>query len=282
MRIARVPKNALLLIVALYALILVAGYLGQRRLLYFLDPRRTEPATAGLADVREMTISTPDGQKLIAWYGKAKPGKPTLLFFHGNGGALEHRGLLMRKYLDHGYGMFMLTYRGFGGSTGSPTEKDNVADAGLAYDRLMSEGVPPTSIILYGESLGSGVATQVAKTKRAAGLILDSPFTSVTDRAAEIYPFLPVRLLLADRYESSRHIRDVRMPLLIIHGEADQVVPVRMGRALFALANEPKSIATFPGGGHNNHDLYGSFEAVTRWITKLPHRSVPNGNTQAN
>lgn len=282
MRIAHVLKTALLLIAALYVLIVIAGYFGQRRLLYFPDPQRTPPARAGLRDVRELTIATPDGQTLIAWYGKAKPGKPTLLFFHGNGGALEHRGLLMRKYLDHGYGMMMLAYRGFGGSTGSPTEKDNVADAGLAYDRLVAEGVPPADIILYGESLGSGVAIQVAGVKKAAGLILDSPFTSVADRAAEIYPFLPVRLLLADRYDSSRHIRMVHIPLLVIHGEADQVVPVRMGRALFALANEPKAIATFPGGGHNDHDLYGSFDAVARWIVKLRSQPMPMGNTSAN
>ena len=199
-------KTTLLIVGLLYALLVATGYLAQRRLLYFPDPTRTPPAAAGLPDVREILIATPDGNQLVAWFGRAKPGNPTLLFFHGNGGSLVDRAQLMRKYLDHGRGMFMIAYRGFAGSTGSPTEADNVADAKLAYDRLVAEGVRPDDIVIYGESLGTGVAVQVAKEKKVAGVILDSPFTSVTDRAAQIYPFLPVRLLLEDRYESSRYI----------------------------------------------------------------------------
>lgn len=261
-------KILLITIAALYAIAVAAMYLAQRRFIYFPEPVRTLPAAAGLPEVAERTLETPDGEKLIAWYGKAKPGQPTLLYFHGNGGALEFRSASFRRYLDHGLGMFMLSYRGYSGSTGSPSEKANVADAKLAYEALQKEGVPPQDVIIYGESLGSGVAVQVATEKAASGVILDSPFTSIAELAAGLYPWLPVNLLLKDRYDSIGHIRDVHMPVLIVHGEADDVVPVEMGRRLFAAANEPKAIITIPGLGHAVHDDT-TFALIDRWIEQL-------------
>jgi uncharacterized protein len=219
--------------------------------------------------VMERIIATPDGEKLIAWHGAAKPGQPTLLYFHGNGASLAGRYDIIAKYLARGRGVFMLAYRGYSGSTGSPSETDNIADAKIAFDTLTKLGVKPADIILYGESLGTGVAIQVGLEKPAAGIILDAPYTAIVDRAGEVYPWLPVSLLLKDRYESRRHIAGLHLPLFILHGEADQVIPVAMGRRLFALANEPKEILTLPGAGHNNHDLYGSFEAINDWIDRL-------------
>ena len=267
-------KFAVLTAIALYALIMSGMYFGQRRFIYAPDPTRTPPAEVGLTDVSERVLQTPDGEKLIAWYGRAKPGQPTLLYFHGNGGALEVRRERIAKYLNRGRGVFMLAYRGYSGSTGSPSEAANVADARLAYDALIKEGVIAADIIIYGESLGTGVAVQLAKEKPAAGLVLDSPFTSVVDRARQLYPWLPVNLLLSDRYESRRHISEVRMPLFILHGEADVVVPVEMGRQLFALANEPKEIVTLPGAGHGDHWKFGSFEVINAWIDRLRAGSV--------
>ncbi len=262
-------KTALIALTCLYAAIMAAMYFWQRSFLYFPDAARSAPADVELPDVVERIIETADGQKLIAWYGRAKPGQPTVLYFHGNAGALEVRRERIRKYLDRGRGMFMMAYRGYSGSSGQPSEAANVADAQAAYDALIKEGVKPDDIIIYGESLGSSVAVQLARVKPAAGLVLDSPFTSVTDRAAEIYPWLPVRWLLRDRYESSRYIGDVKTPLFILHGEADDIVPVAMGRTLFALANEPKEIVTLPGAGHGDHYLFGSFEAINAWIDRL-------------
>ena len=127
----------------------------------------------------------------------AAPGQPTLLYFHGNGGALEVRAERIAKYLDRGRGLFMMSYRGYSGSTGSPSEAANVADAKLAYEALIEDGVSPDDIILYGELLGTGVAIEVAAEKKVAGVILDSPFTSIVERAAQLYPWLPVRPLAA-------------------------------------------------------------------------------------
>jgi uncharacterized protein len=243
-------------------------YAAQRRFMYFPEPGRTPPAAAGLSNVSEIIIPTPDGEKLVAWYGKAQPGEPTLLYLHGNGGSLALRSETMRKYLEHGRGMLMLAYRGYSGSTGSPSEAANVADAKLAYETLLKSGVGPDDIILYGESLGTGVAIQVAKEKRVEGLILDAPYTSIVEIASARFPWLPVGLLLKDRYESIKFIGDVHVPTFFLHGDADDIVPVEMGRRLFAAANEPKEIKIIPGGGHVIHDG-PSFNFVNNWIDRL-------------
>jgi fermentation-respiration switch protein FrsA (DUF1100 family) len=262
-------KAILLVGLLFYAAAIAVLYFAQRRFLYFPDPLRTAPAEAGLPEVSERIIATPDGEKIVAWYGKARAGEPTLLYFHGNGGSLELRAERIRKYLDRGRGMFMMSYRGYSGSTGLPSEAVNVADAKLAYEALIREGVGPENILLYGESLGSGVAIQLAAQNKVAGLILDSPYTSIVERAKQLYPWLPVGLLLEDRYDSLRHIRDVHAPLFILHGEADDVIPVDMGRRLFDAANEPKDITTLPGAGHDDHHMFGSFEIINRWIDRL-------------
>ncbi len=262
-------KTALLLACGVYALIGAAMFFGQRKLMYHPESARTEPAAVGLNQVSERILETPDGEKVIAWYGKAQPGQPTLLYFHGNAGSLASRSERIAKYLGRGRGMFMMTYRGYAGSSGSPSEAANVADAKLAYDALLKEGVKPDDIIIYGESIGSGVAVQVAAEKKAAGLILDAPYTAMVDLASGQYPWLPVRLMLLDRYESKSFIGAVKCPLLIIHGEKDEIIPIAMGRAMLELASEPKTIVTFPEAGHADHYMFGSYEAINAWIDKV-------------
>jgi uncharacterized protein len=262
-------KTILIIAVLIYLGIAAGMYFLQRDFLYVRDPTRTLPANADLPDVSERVLKTPDGEHLIAWYGKAKPGQPTLLYFHGNGGALEIRRERIAKYMNRGRGMFILAYRGYSGSTGLPGEAANIADAKLAYDTLINEGLRPEDIIVYGESLGTGIAIQVAIEKKPRGLILDSPYTSMLERASQIYWWLPVRWLLRDQYMSRNVISQVHVPLFILHGEADDIVPVAMGRELFGLANQPKTIITLPGAGHNDHWQFGSFEAINDWIDRL-------------
>jgi uncharacterized protein len=252
--------------VIVYLCIVGAAWVFQRKLLYFPSPERVRPANVGLKGVAEQVLKTPDGQQIITWVGQPKPGFPTILYFHGNGGNLTGRAARMATYLAQGYGMTMMSYRSFSGSTGSPSEKANIADALLAYDTLVAGGTPPSNIIVYGESLGSGVATQVAATRPVGGIILDAPYTSTVDVGARNFWFLPVRLLMSDRYETIRHIKNVAAPLLIVHGERDVVIPVAMGRAVHAAAVSPKQIATFPAAGHDNHSEYGSYDAIFRWL----------------
>ena len=254
-----------------YAAILVAAYLGQRRLMYFPDRAYTRPAEVGLMDVEERVLKTPDGARVITWYGKAQPGKPTLLYFHGNAGSLAVRAERIRRFMNEGWGVCMMSYRGYSGSKGSPTETANVADARLAYGALVQDGVDPASIILYGESLGSGVAVRLATERPTGGLILDAPYTSILEVAEQAYPFLPVRHFLKDRYESRNYIGQVRTPLLILHGELDPVIPVAMGRELLQLANEPKRLVIFPFAGPSDIYVDGNpaLDAVRAWIGEL-------------
>ena len=259
--------------VVLYVFLLLGAQALQRSLMYFPDPERVLPTVAGLAGVHEITLDTPDGETVIAWWAKANPGKPTLLYFHGNAGSLESRAERIRKYAARGYGVFIMSYRGYSGSTGHPSEQNNVADAKLAYDRLVALGAPPDQIVLYGESLGSGVAVQVAAKKPVAGIILDAPYTSMVDLAKLHHPHLPSDWFLTDRYETMRWIAKLSAPLLIVHGEADDIVPVNMGRKLYDAAEVPKKIAVFREAGHSDHNLFGSYEAIWDWLDTLKHQT---------
>jgi uncharacterized protein len=256
---------------AAYAVLGFAAYLGQRKLMYFPDRTHVEPAEVGLTDVHERVLKTPDGERVIAWYGKARRGQPTLLYFHGNGGSLSIRAPRIARFMAEGWGVYMMTYRGYGGGSGTPTEIDNVADARLAYGALLLEGVAPSSIIAYGESLGSGIAVRIGIERQVAGVILDAPYTSIVDVAARAYPFLPVRAFLLDRYETTKYIANLKVPLLILHGARDGVVSVAMGRELARVANEPKRLVIFPEGGHSNLYVDGNnaIEPVRRWIAEL-------------
>lgn len=265
----------LLVVGSLYAFVAVAAFIAQRKLMYFPDPARVAPSAFALPGAEERLLETPDGETLVAWYAPAPAGRPTLLYFHGNAGNLANRAERVRKYISRGFGIFMLSYRGYSGSTGQPTEQRNVADARLAYETLVRDGVAPADIILYGESLGSGVAVQLAADKPVGGVVLDAPYTSIVEVAVGAYPYFPVRWFLFDRYETLKYLPRVHAPLLVVHGEADAVIPVEMGRAVYAAAHGPKEIVTFPGAGHSDHHLYGSAEEIYRWIDRLGRVHAP-------
>lgn len=253
-------------LVGLYAAVVFGVWLMQRKLIYVPTATRVAPASLGLTGIAEITIRTPDGAELVAWRAQAKPGLPTLLYFHGNAGNLATRADRAQRYERLGFGLLMLSYRSYSGSTGQPTETTNVADALLAYDRLIGEGVKGGDIVLYGESLGSGVAVQVAAQRPVRAIVLDAPYTSLIAMAQKTYPFLPVRPLIADRYESDKAIGKVRAPLLVLHGAKDELIPVTMGQALFAMANEPKKIVVYPNGLHTDLDDHGAVDDVRAFV----------------
>jgi uncharacterized protein len=239
---------------ALLGLILVSSLLliwfGQRRVIYRPDTERVSPSAEGLTGVAEIELEAPDGAKLVSWFAPARAGAQTVLYFHGNGAGLADRSARIRILQSAGYGVLMLAYRGYAGSTGQPSEAANIADARRAYAWLRGQGVVAGQIVLFGESLGSGVAVQVAAEKDIAGVILDCPFTSLVAVVMHHFPYLPMRWLLRDRYMSTEHIGRVRVPLLIVHGEQDRVIPIALGRMLFELANQPKTFVAFPNVGH--------------------------------
>lgn len=251
-----------LLMFALYAGIALALFFLQRKLVFVPDPQHILPAEVDLTDVREVKLTTENGLSLFCWYGAAKAGKPTLLFFHGNGGNVAGRQDKFHQLMAEGYGVFMLGYRGYGGSEGKPSEAAFVKDAGLAYDFALNKlGLQADNIVIYGESIGTSVATQLAARVKARALVLEAPMSSVTAVAQERYPYVRVRPFLRDRFESDKHIAFIQMPLLVVHGGDDRVIPLKFGQALFDAAVEPKEMQVIKGGGHN--DLY-DFDIVKR------------------
>jgi pimeloyl-ACP methyl ester carboxylesterase len=181
-------------------------------------PRR---AAAGLDGVEEIEIVVKEGVRLIAWHAPAKSGKPTILYFHGNAANASNRVAKIELIREHGFGVLYLNNRGYGGSGGRPTEEDNVADAIAAYDHLTGFGVPAGEIVAYGESLGSGQAV-----RPVAAVVLEAPLTSTVDVGRKTYFWLPLGLLITDQYYNERNIRSVTAPVLILHGEQDNVIPV--------------------------------------------------------
>lgn len=251
----------------LYGLVCLAAWAGQRRLLYFPDRQAVAPATVGLP-AQVLTRTTADGVKVMMWWAPPRENRPIILYFHGNGGNLAYRAPLFRDLVGAGYGLLALSYRGYAGSEGSPSEAGLMEDARAAHAAAV-ELAPQARLVLFGESLGSGVAVRLAAERRVDGLVLNAPFTAVEDRAQELFPYLPVRLLLSDRFRSRDHIGAVRAPLLILHGEHDQVIPQAHGRALFALANEPKTFVGIRGGDHDGLWDLGGRQAVFAFLAGL-------------
>jgi uncharacterized protein len=251
-----------------YGGVLVLMYVFQRRLMYFPDPKRTSPAEVGLPQAQELRLESLDGERLIAWHVPPRGDGPVMLYLHGNAGALNLRAVRFQWLVAEGDGLLALSYRGFGGSSGQPSEQGLIHDALTAYD-FAREYYPARRIVLWGESLGTAVAIALAARREVGGVILDAPFTSIADVGAAAYPFAPVRWLVKDAYRSDLRIGKVKAPVLVLHGERDRIVPIRFGERLFALANEPKRMVRFPQGGHVDLDDHGAVDVVREFVAGL-------------
>ncbi|MGH1406439.1 MAG: alpha/beta hydrolase [Rhodomicrobiaceae bacterium] len=256
---------------SLYMGIALALYFLQRKLVFSPNPTYVSPDDIELKGIDEVVLKTKkEGFKLYSWYAKAAPNKPTLLFFHGNGGNVANREEKFRQLMAEGYGVFMLGYRGFGGSEGKPSEEAFVKDAFVAYDYLRDVAkVDEQQIVIYGESIGSSVATQLAARVEAQALVLEAPMSSVTAVAQSRYPYLRVRPFLRDRFESDRYIANIAMPLLVVHGDNDQVIPLNFGEDLFDAAVEPKEMKVIEGAGHNDLYDFPLVAEVVRFLSQL-------------
>lgn len=252
--------------IALYAVSLAALIWFQRDLMYMPQSVSMAPAAAGFEGAEIFTLNTSDDQHLVAWYKRAKPGKPTILYFYGNGGVLARMAKRFNALTDDGNGLMAVDYRGYGLSTGKPTEAGLLLDGEAAYIHLLAEGVPPDRIVIYGESLGSGVAVAIASRHRPASLVLEAPFSSAVDVAAQRYWMFPVHVLMQDQFRSDLRIKEVLAPILILHGEKDEVVPFKFGQRLFNLAPYPKQFMAIPESGHSLLLLPGVTARVKAWI----------------
>lgn len=257
----------------LVALILI-GYAGGLAVLYFAQRRlifpapqtvRTTPDAAGFPGTEEHFLTAADGERVIVWHLPAKPGHPVVLYFHGNGDYLAGFFGRFRDMISDGTGIVALSYRGYAGSSGHPSERGLLRDAAAAYAFTVAR-YSADRIVVWGFSLGTGVAVALAAEHPVGKLILEAPYTSIADVAASAVRFAPVRWLIRDPFSSDERIARVTAPLLIMHGERDPTIPIRFGERLFALAHEPKQFVRFSEGGHNDLDDYGAIETARHFI----------------
>jgi uncharacterized protein len=241
-------------------------YVFQRDFLYLnRRPEHTTPPAAGLPAAEEVVLAAADGEKVITWHVPPQAGRSVVLLFHGAGDSLARRVGRFQALTADGTGLVALSYRGYGGSTGLPTEPGVMLDATAAYE-FAAARYAPERMVLWGTSLGTGPAVALAAERPISKLILEAPYTSTVDVAASFMPFVPVRTLMKDQFRSDERIGKVTAPLLVLHGERDRTVSVRFGERLFALAREPKRLVRFPRGGHNDLDTHGATEEAQRFI----------------
>ena len=230
----------LVIIVLIYFFILISIYFFQRDLLY----HPTENNYFGdklTVSIEKIKINTEDNFDLISWYHNKDIHKyKTILFLHGNAGSLENRIHKINHFKNININFLLPAWRGFNGNKGKPTEKGLYTDGRSALQWLKSKGIKENNIIIYGESLGTGIAIEIAQNKKFAGIILESPFTSMIEAGKNKYPFLPVKILLKDKYENNKKIKNIKSPILVMHGKVDKIVPFHMGKKIYDLANEPK------------------------------------------
>jgi len=252
-----------------YLGVLAAMFFAQRRFIYPIPATtRTAPQAAGFGEADEHILKTADGERIIVWHVRPKDERHVVLYFPGNGEVLADMAGRFRAISSDGTGLIAVSYRGYGGSSGSPSETGLLKDAAAAYQFARAR-YAADRIVPWGFSLGTGVAVALAADRPVGGLILEAPYTSLADVAAVAFPLLPVRYLLKDQFRSERRIGNVHAPLLIMQGGRDDTVPPAQGEKLFALANEPKQFVRFPQGGHNDLDAHGAIETARHFMAGL-------------
>ncbi|MGD0736055.1 MAG: alpha/beta hydrolase [Terracidiphilus sp.] len=266
----KILRRLIGIVVAMYLLCLVLLFVFQRSLLYYPSHTYVTLRAAGAnGALKEFPVRTADGVDLKAWYAPATSKPYTFVFFHGNGDSLYGDSEVGDPYIAAGYGFLIAEYRGYSGLGGKPTEAGLYADGRAYLYGLMAQGVKSEDIILFGHSLGTGVAVQLAEEFHVGGLILLAPYVSIPEMAQKEYPMFPVRYLVLDRFENLKKIQNVHVPVFIVNGTEDQVIPPVQGKELYERANEPRKFVSLPGRGHN--DLFHDFAPIGMdWASKLP------------
>ena len=227
-------------ILVIYSSVLIILYIFQRSLMYHPDENNYFGDKLEVK-IEKVKITTSDNIDLLGWFHKKDlKNLKTIVYFHGNAGKLENRIYKLNYFKEMDVNFLIIAWRGFSGNNGKPSEKGLYEDGKSAITWLKNLGLHEEDIIIYGESLGTGIATELAQNNNYAGLILETPFTSMIEAAKNFYPYIPVGLLLKDKYKNDKKILDINIPLLVMHGEADQIVPFWMGKKIYEMANQPK------------------------------------------
>ena len=276
-RFRRLLLTLLAVPIVLYCALVAVLYAVQGSLLFRPMDVAPDASAAGVAGLQTVLVRTADRLDLKAWFLPPPTGRPTVLYFHGNGGNLGNRTGRAQRIAGRGWGLMMLEYRGYGGNPGTPSEKGMAMDARAALDALAARGIPPRQVVLYGESLGTGVAARLAADRPAtdpvAAVVLDAPYTSVADVAAMQYWFLPAHLLVRNPFDILSRIGGIHAPLLVMQGDHDVGIPPAMGRAVFDAALEPKQMWVSVGGLHENAMETGGEAVMAAFLGK----HVPGG-----
>lgn len=259
-----------------YVLLLGALFALQRHILFRPDRGPPDASRAGVAALTTTGIRTEDGLDLLAWFLPPREAAPVVLLLHGNGGHVGHRGERIRHFAARGWGALLVEYRGYGGNPGSPGEAGLRRDAAAGLAALRMRNIARERIVLWGESLGSGLATWLAAHERVGAVVLETPYTSIADVAKRRYPFAPVDLLLRDRFDSIVHMPAIRSPVLVLVAGRDRVVPPKMGRAMHAAAAGAE-LWEAPESGHADLMEHGAMEAVAGFLGRRLPTAAPEG-----
>ncbi|HEU5046853.1 MAG TPA: alpha/beta hydrolase [Rickettsiales bacterium] len=255
--------------VLVYAGLCLFMWADQRHLMYHPNTNIHTLQDYRLAGFDDVSLHAPDGTQIDAWHHDATAGFPTIIFYHGNAGNMGSHAAYFDALAKAGFGVLAIDYRGFGKSQGAPDEAGLYADARTALHYATDTlHVPPSQLILYGESLGTGVAVQMATEFHVGALVLQAPYAAIADIGKMRYPWLPVDLLLEDKFDSTAKIDRIHMPLLLMHGTQDNTIPVTEGQMLFARAQEPKQAVYFPGKDHANMDIGARVNALNGFTRK--------------
>lgn len=274
-RLVRGVKRLLVVAIVLYTLLLLGLGVFQRDLLYHPQPSDVAPAQVGLADTQNLFLTHGDA-RVQYWFRPPKAGQRMLVYFHGNAGHLGTRASCLKAFAANGFGFAILSYRGYGQSEGSPTEQNIYVDAHALMRALQeTHGIAMQRVTLFGESLGTGVAAEIAQHYEVGALVLQSPYTSITARAGELYPYVPVSWLLQDQYDTLSKLANIHAPLLILHGQRDEVIPVAHGQALYAAAGEPKALRLLADVHHSDFNSDWVARQVGAFSARTLHETAP-------
>jgi fermentation-respiration switch protein FrsA (DUF1100 family) len=258
------------LIIGLYAILMAVLYFSQSKLLYYPNlPSRQLTTTPKSIDLpfESVNLRTTDDESIHGWYVPASNERATLLFFHGNAGNISHRLMSLKIFHQLNLSVLIFDYRGYGQSTGSPSEKGTYRDAQAALDYLIAKRkIPLDNIVFFGRSLGAAIASQLATRHQPKAIILESSFTSVPDMAAQLLPVFPMRWLSRYSYNNLKNLQSVTRPVLIIHSPDDEIIPFKHGQKLYDAANEPKTFLKIRGS-HNE----GFYESGQTYVSGIDH-----------
>lgn len=257
-------------LVAAWLMACIALIVFARALIYPFERGVSASEAVGIPGATVAKFPAVDGTDLTVWIVPPREGRPTILYFMGNGGSLPSYGPRLNEFVRRGVGIAALNYRGAGGTPGKPSQKALTSDAIQFYDRLdvlIGQPILPENRIFYGSSLGAALAIQLAARRKTAALILETPFNRLCEVANLRFPIIPACLLMPyERWESADLIGQVSAPVLILHGDADASIPLSQGQALFEAASEPKRLIVYPGGHHNDLDVHGAMNDAIRFI----------------